>query len=200
MPRASNMIRAETVALAGGGLTMFAWWLLVSSRDWPRHVLPAVFMLVVVGAVSTAGALQRSRGEALAKLGTVSGVLAGAVGMSFHAFASWQPPGVSLREQQEVAVLVADNADTIRFVGWYQAPDISLLSGLPAKQLTSAGGTVVLTPPHDAYEGQLQELIVTQLCGDVQRERFDFVVCTVEPGPLPTWAEPGTMFGPLPVP
>lgn len=173
-------LAAVIVALGG----MLAWWIVVSTSPYSRHTFPLLFVLVpVVIALAVRGGTALARRGRLIRVAMIG--LAGAAmvlavsGAVTVVVAAPNPPGWSRDDQLAVADEVrALGVDDVQGLGWWAAPSIRFLSGVPSTPIGTGTGPLVLEPITRELDPTTYQLGL-DLCVDVLVERNGYVVCTV---------------------
>lgn len=176
------------------GFATLLWWLLANRLGWYRHLLPAdlAFAVVIVRAVTalTSPPFRAASTSTAAAVALYVAAAAGLVGMHTSVFDRHRAAVVGAAREKEAAIGLAalvrerlDDHAAFYGVGWYQAPQIQLLSsnvfrdvGVPADVVTglAEGRTpfLVLTPEALAFE-RSAETEIPALRAAARRVLFD---------------------------
>lgn len=177
----------DTTAFVVVSVGWVAWWTLVSSSFYPRHTFPLVIVtasLAAAWAVAGIGAVaRRSRAAAAAATLPAAGLAAAVVVAGIAAVAAAGSSPLWTRADQEAAAAAVRElgVDEVQGIGWWSAPAVRFLSGIPSTPIGTGDGPLVLEPivrelaPNIYAEG-------LAACDEVLYERDGFVICTVRPG------------------
>jgi len=195
--RAADFLRSagpDVLALALALGAVAVWWTFISSSVYIRHTMPIMIATVPVVAALAVAALRwlvtRGRAwRATASAAVVVATAATAYGGVASIVASTQSPLWSRADQQATADFVQElGVEEVQGMGWWEAPDIRLLSGIPSRPVGtgSGSGPLILEPVmrvHNPYGYQYG----SGLCRDILFERNGFVVCEIDSdqAPLP---------------
>ena len=172
---------AAVVVALGGTLV---WWILVSTSPYTRHTFPLLFVLVpvVVALAVRGGAALARRGRAVraAMVGIAAAAMVLAVsGAVTVLVVAPNAPGWSRDDQLAVAAEVrALGVNDVQGLGWWAAPSIRFLSGVPSTPIGTGTGPLVLEPITRELDPATYQLGL-DLCVDVLLDRDGYVVCTV---------------------
>jgi 4-amino-4-deoxy-L-arabinose transferase-like glycosyltransferase len=166
-------------ALVATGLIIELWWLFISNVAWVRHSMIAVFLLlptlVTLGFMAARVLPPLGRRFACATLVSATMIAAG-----WHGITIWGQVGDRYDRQLQVATAIqALPGDEIRFSGWWQNPELTLLTDKQSVELDSSGGLLVIPPEVRGFVPE-EWVKVSAMCDRVVLSLNGYVVCQVD--------------------
>ena len=170
---------------AAGTLAAFAlWWTFISTSLFVRHMTPVLIVTVpIIAAFATRAVVTLIRSGGWRRI--VAGVVAvGLLGVGvFQAgstvFAATHYTDWTRGSQEATASFIRESGfDEVQGLGWWAAPAIRLLSGVPSTPVGTGSGPLVLEPITYLTERGTYDLGLS-LCDDILYEKGLFVVCTI---------------------
>lgn len=185
-----------SVWAAAGTLAAFAvWWSLVSSSLFIRHTMPVLLAtLPLIAAFAVRGVQHLLKTPGLKRIGAivsaaglvvVMGVQTSATMVNATSFPVWQRSG-----QEGAANYLRESGITeVQGIGWWAAPAVRFLSGVPSKPVGTGTGTgpLVLEPILKTLGPGTYQWGLDQ-CTDILYSKDDFVICEI-PADTPTAEE-----------
>lgn len=173
---------------AAGTLGVYAlWWSFISSSIFIRHTMPALLIGVpLIAAVAVRGARwviesRQGMSRAAGIIFLVGFILATTTQSVATLSAAFTSPGWTRAQQVDAARFVRDlGVESVQGIGWWAAPEIRFLSGVPSTPVGTGDGPLVLEPivrdlAPSVYDAALD------LCVEVLYDQDGFVICTLDP-------------------
>jgi hypothetical protein len=170
------------------GALLATWWLFVADPGWPRHGLPAAYLLFPLAMIVTVrrshrgvGAVGRSWSlDSVVLPLVIAAVLAGGVR---HAITSVDV-GATLNQQREVASFIDRLPDArvggVGVAGWEQVPEIALLAQAHFRPLPASGGLYLTKHEYEGtHNADFDEAVAR--CGEVLLDQYGYLLCFARP-------------------
>ena len=178
-------IGIDLLAAIGILASFSLWWIGVASSAFIRHTMPMLLVVVpIIAAVAVRGIFDLIRRGTAWRAATavviVGATVIGIVGGISSVAAQLTSPVWSRADQVATAAFVESlGADNTQGIGWWAAPSVRFLSGVPSVPVGMGTGPLILEPI-------MRELVPTEyqmgldLCTEILFEQNGFVVCELD--------------------